>query len=199
MKISKIEKIKTISNRYDIEVEDNHNFFANEILVHNSSLYKDYFHARSLDGNNHWTQNWLKRFHAGFSFDIPQGWRICGENLFALHSIGYENLDTYFFCFSIWTDKNVCLSVDETLEYCDLFGIQYVPILYRGIYDEGKIKAISLDITKQEGYVIRKSRSFDYGEFSKCVAKFVRKNHVQNTVHNWKCGKIEQNKLRGMK
>ena len=34
--IKKITKIKNDSKRYDIEVEFNHNFFANDILVHNS-------------------------------------------------------------------------------------------------------------------------------------------------------------------
>ena len=36
MKIKKIEKIEHDSLRYDIEVKDNHNFFANDVLVHNS-------------------------------------------------------------------------------------------------------------------------------------------------------------------
>jgi len=35
MKIKSIKKIENKSKRYDIEVEDNHNFFANGILVHN--------------------------------------------------------------------------------------------------------------------------------------------------------------------
>ena len=38
MKVSTIKSIKKIENnskRYDIEVEHNHNFFANDILVHN--------------------------------------------------------------------------------------------------------------------------------------------------------------------
>lgn len=34
-KISKIQKINLQQNRYDIEVKDNHNYFANNILVHN--------------------------------------------------------------------------------------------------------------------------------------------------------------------
>ena len=34
-KILKIEKYKSSSKRYDISVEDNNNFFANDILVHN--------------------------------------------------------------------------------------------------------------------------------------------------------------------
>ncbi|MCK9417405.1 hypothetical protein M0Q97_12265 [Candidatus Dojkabacteria bacterium] len=38
MKIKSIKKIENISKRYDIEVETNHNFFANGVLVHNSSI-----------------------------------------------------------------------------------------------------------------------------------------------------------------
>lgn len=40
MKLTTLKSIKKISNhskRYDIEVKSNHNFFANKILVHNSS------------------------------------------------------------------------------------------------------------------------------------------------------------------
>lgn len=162
----------------------------------NSSCYKDYFHARSLDGNSHWTQNWLKNFHAAFKFDIPYGWRICGENVFAKHSIKYDKLSSFFFCFSIWNERNICLSWDDTLDWCKLFGIEHVPVLYEGIFNEDVIKNITLDKNKQEGYVVRKRKSFNYGEFSKSVAKFVRKNHVQDTVHNWKCSKIEPNELK---
>jgi Rnl2 family RNA ligase len=38
VKIKSIKKIDIKSNRYDIEVEDNHNFFADGILVHNSNF-----------------------------------------------------------------------------------------------------------------------------------------------------------------
>lgn len=37
MKLKKIEKIETDSSLFDIETKKNHNFFANGILVHNSS------------------------------------------------------------------------------------------------------------------------------------------------------------------
>ena len=37
-KIKRIEKINIDSERYDIEVEDNHNYYANGILVHNCRL-----------------------------------------------------------------------------------------------------------------------------------------------------------------
>lgn len=190
------------STKDDRILKDVSQFEGQDVVVtekldgENSTLYRDYFHARSLDGNDHWTQNWLKNFHAGFKFDIPEGWRVCGENLFALHSIPYDSLSSYFFCFSIWNNRNRCLSWDDTLEWCDLLGIQHVPVLWEGKFDAEAIKAIKLDTEKQEGYVVRVRRAFDYGEFSKCMAKFVRFNHVRGTVHNWKCGHIEQNKLR---
>jgi hypothetical protein len=177
-------------------------FIGHEVVVtekldgENASCYPDYFHARSLDGNGHWTQSWLKNFHSSFKFDIPTGWRVCGENVFAKHSIKYTELPSYFFCFSIWNNLNWCLSWDDTLEWCDLFGIKHVPVLYEGIFDEEAIRSISLDKDKQEGYVIRKRKAFSYAEFSKSVSKFVRKNHVQDTVHNWKCSKIEQNEMK---
>ncbi len=37
LKIKTIKKIESSSKRYDIEVNSNHNFFANGVLVHNSS------------------------------------------------------------------------------------------------------------------------------------------------------------------
>src|SRR3989304_2634754 len=36
MKIKEIKKIESFSKRYDIQTEKHHNFFANNILVHNS-------------------------------------------------------------------------------------------------------------------------------------------------------------------
>jgi hypothetical protein len=44
-KIKTIEKVDYDGDRYDIEVEDTHNFFANGILVHNSS-FSCYYHLK---------------------------------------------------------------------------------------------------------------------------------------------------------
>ena len=41
MKIKSIKKLNIRQKRYDIEVEDTHCFFANDILVHNSRFGKD--------------------------------------------------------------------------------------------------------------------------------------------------------------
>ena len=54
------------------------------------SFYNDYIHARSLDSVNHYTRNWVKQFHANNIMGNIPGLRICGENLYAVHSIKYD-------------------------------------------------------------------------------------------------------------
>lgn len=165
----------------------------------NTTLYWDYIHARSLDSQNHESRNWVKNFWSQIAHDIPIGWRICGENLFATHSIKYESLKTYFYGFSIWDEKNICLSWDDTLFWFDLLGITPVPILYDDVYDEEKIRQLwcKLNPTYNEGYVLRLADEFSFFDFKKCVGKFVRKNHIQ-TVKHWMYGqKIETNKIKG--
>lgn len=65
----------------------------------NTTMYRDHIHARSVDSRNHPSRNWVKNLWGRLSHDIPSGWRICGENLFATHSISYSNLQSYFLDF----------------------------------------------------------------------------------------------------
>ena len=164
----------------------------------NTSLYNDYTHARSIDSKNHLSRNWVKKFwNDNVSGNLPERWRICGENLYAKHSIGYDNLESYFYGFSIWNEKNFCLSWEETLEYFELLNIKPVKVLYQGIFDEKVIKEIinNMDTNKVEGFVLRLSSEFSYHEFKSSVAKFVRDNHIQTTQH-WMHGqKVEPNQL----
>lgn len=180
------------------------NFIGNEVVVtekldgENTNIYKDYIHARSLDGRHHVTRNWVKSFAAQWQHDIPDYWRICGENMYATHSIRYTDLDSYFYAFSIWNDKNDCLSWDDTIEWCNLLGLKTPKVLYRGLYDETTIKGLWKDdmASYSEGYVIRVTRQFNFFEFKSCVSKFVRKNHVQTNKHHWQFQKIIPNTLR---
>lgn len=164
----------------------------------NSSLYRNYTHARSVDGRHHPSRDWLKGFWATFASDIPEGWRICGENMFAVHSIPYDDLKSYFYGFSVWNDKNVALSWDDTLEWFALLDITPVPVLFDGIYDEEAIKALwtSKDYDRSEGYVLRLADEIPYGDFRLAFAKFVRPNHIQ-TVKHWMFGQaIRKNHIR---
>lgn len=156
----------------------------------NTTLYSDYIHARSIDSRGGEDRAWVKQFWSTIAYDIPPDWRICGENLWAEHSIHYDSLKSYFYGFSIWNERNVCLSWDETLHWFELFNITSVPVLYDGIWDEKKLREIekSLSWEKNEGYVVRLADAFPYGEFKNSIAKYVRKGHVQTTKH-WRQGR----------
>lgn len=156
----------------------------------NTNMYTDGIHARSLDSRGGEDRAWVKQFWATVAHDIPQDWRICGENMWAEHSIHYTDLPSYFLGFSMWNERNVCLSWDDTLQYFELLGITPVTVLYDGVWDEVKIRAIekTMQWDKDEGYVIRLADSFPYSEFKNSVTKFVRKGHVQTSKH-WRSGR----------
>lgn len=163
----------------------------------NTSLYCDHYHARSIDSKHHESRNMVKSLWGSIKHEIPDGWRICGENLYARHSLEYNNLAAYFLVFSIWNNKNEALSWDDTVEWCDILGLSTVNVLYRGIYNEKIIKEL-WSPTKQnvmEGFVVRSADSFNYDEFYTNVAKFVRPNHVTTDEH-WMHSEIIPNKLK---
>jgi hypothetical protein len=162
----------------------------------NFSIYRNYCHARSLDSAHHESRNWIKQFWNQIRFNIPEGWRICGENMYAKHSIEYTTLPSYFLGFSIWNDDNVCLSWDETLTWFDLLGIFPVTALYIGEFNEKTLIGLTkkLNTNTQEGYVVRVFEEFPFADFNKKVAKYVRKNHVQTDTH-WMHSNIIPNKV----
>ena len=161
----------------------------------NSNIYKDYFHPRSVIDDGHPSRSWLKGYIAKFQYQIPDGWRICGENLYAQHSIVYDDLKTYFYVFNIWDENNVCLSYDDTISFCKKLDIVHVPVVYDGIFNYNEIKKIFLnfDFNKTEGIVCRLADSFPYEKFDLYCAKAVRKNHVNTDEHwskTWKPNKL---------
>lgn len=161
------------------------------------SGYIDGCHARSLDSRHHSSRDWVKAFWSERQHLIPDKWRVCGENLYAQHSIRYDALPSYFMGFSVWDDRNYALSWDDTLTWFELLGIVPVPVLYRGIYSDAVVAEIikSLDTKKQEGFVVRTVGEFAYSDFGKNVAKWVRKGHVQPGGEHWMHGVITPNGL----
>ena len=186
-----------------LSIEQLHNFEGREVVItekrdgENSTLRYDKVHARSLDSKDHESRHWLKSLWDSIRYSIPENFRICGENLFAKHSIYYDNLDTYFEVFSIW-ENDKCLSWDDTIEYCELLNLKPVPVIYRGVYGSEKMwDRISKYLLNDnvEGYVIRLCDSFSYYNFDISVAKWVRKNHVQTDKH-WMNQPIVKNMIR---
>lgn len=164
----------------------------------NTSFSKEYIHARSLDSNNHSSRNWVKGMWGEIKYNIPDNWRVCGENLYCVHSIFYDNLDSYFYCFNMWNENNECLSYDDTIEWCTLLGIMHVPVIWRGIFNKEYINKLyeNLDKEKNEGLVIRKTNSFKYEDFKNNVYKIVRPSHVKENDGHWITKKVIPNKLK---
>ena len=186
----------------DKVLKDDSSFRGKEIVVtekmdgENVSIYRDGFHARSIDSKHKSYHSWLLSEIYKFSYNIPKNMRICGEYLYAKHSIKYNNLPSYFMAFSLW-ENDVCLDWEDTEILCEELGVELVPILWKGQYDAETIKKIAEETVARggEGIVVRLACSFTYDEFSKSIAKYVRPNHVQTDKH-WSNSEIVKNGLK---
>jgi len=198
-------------NRDDRMMTDTNIFRGQQVMIcekldgENTTWYQDRMTARSLETAPHPSRNWVKNLWAQVGYQIPEGWRVCGENMYAKHAIHYSiangnALDTYFYMFSIWNEMNMCLSWDETKEWAELLGLTLVPVYYEGLYDIDVIADLNKKMEENpntvEGYVIRLSREYHYSEFREVCGKYVRQNHVQNNHGHWTQQKIIKNELK---
>ncbi|WP_406368688.1 RNA ligase family protein [Streptomyces sp. NBC_01546] len=159
----------------------------------NTTLYADGLHARSLDSAHHPSRAWVKGLQGRIAARVPDGRRVCGENLYARHSLAYEDLDSWFYGFSVW-DGEHCLDWDGTVRFLRGLGVPTPRVLWRGIFDERVLRKLKLDTTRQEGYVVRTVDGFAYEDFGRCVAKWVRGGHVQTGTH-WMFAPVVPNGL----
>lgn len=198
---SSLSETVTSDDKYILNYD---NFINKEIVVtekmdgSNVTLYNDYYHNRSINTSYHPAFDWIKRYHSELAYIIPSNLRVCGEYLLNVHSISYENLESYFLAFSIWNnDTSMCLNFNDTKEWFELLNISHVPVLYEGIFDIKLIEQLykDLDKTNHEGIVVRLRDSFHYDDFNKSVFKLVRSNHVTSSEH-WLHSQLLQNKLK---
>ncbi len=188
-------------------LKDDSSFKGKRVIVslkmdgENTTMYNDFLHARSLDYSSHETRNWVKGLWSRINYLLDDNMRLCGENLYAVHSVKYDNLESYFMLFSMWTD-NKCLSWDETKDYAGIMELKTVPVIYDGLYSKEKVIESFAPYEKQnEGYVVRIADEFNYIDFRRSVAKFVRpefRQVVNNSQGHWISKKVEVNGLAGI-
>jgi hypothetical protein len=167
----------------------------------NTTMLRAHCHARSLDSKHHPSRNYVKGIWGRIRHDLPEGWRFCGENVFATHSIHYTALTDYFYLIAVFDEQHRCLSWDETCTWAAMLSLQTVPVIWSGIYDEPAIQALwprpsCFGAAESEGYVVRRTCGFHATEFRDYVAKFVRPHHVQ-TDEFWMNQPIVPNLLAG--
>jgi len=161
----------------------------------NTTIHRGGSHARSPDSRYHPSRDWLKAFSAGIQPQLADGERVIGENLYARHSVGYDDLPSFFLGFA-WIVHDEVQSWDLTLARFEELGIVPVPTLYRGPYEAGLFEqtAASLNRTRQEGFVVRTADAFPEADMSVRMGKYVRANHVQSETH-WMQSELIPNRL----
>ncbi|MGW1618112.1 RNA ligase family protein [Streptomyces sp. NPDC002172] len=184
----------------DLRVTDLSGLRGREVVVtekldgENTTLYADGLHARSPDSAHHPSRAWVKALQARIGHALPDGWRVCGENMFARHSIAYDDLESYFYGFSVWDAEGRCLDWDRTVVFLRGLGVPVPRVLWRGVFHERALRALRLDPGRQEGYVVRVADGFDAREFGDRVAKWVRAGHVRTDTH-WMHAAVVENGL----
>jgi hypothetical protein len=180
-------------------IKDLSHFYGRIIVVtekldgENTTLYPDYYHARSIDSKFNFTRAWVAKMHACLKFNIPQKMKLVGENMWGKHSIHYKNgvLDGYFYLFSIWEELNdgsdFCVDYDTLVEYAELLELPMPKVLYRGEYCEKTLQELSknMDTNLCEGYVVRTVEGFHRKDVNTHIAKWVREGHVQPNSDHW--------------
>ena len=176
------KKLVSLSGLQDCEI-----VVTEKMDGENTTMTSERIHARSVDSQAHSSQSWVRNLWSKIRFDIPDGWRICGENMYAVHSIEYKKLDSFFYVFNIW-DGQTCLSWDDTVMLAHEFGLQTVDVLYRGceLEEAQKISEKGLDMEVSEGYVVRDAGEIPLRLWSRKAAKWVRANHVRTLDHGWR-------------
>lgn len=205
-------KLSKKSDR-NFDIKNIEKYFLNkEVIVTekvdggNESLLTDACLPRAMDDNSfmygHESRNWIKSFWNNIRNDIPEDLIISIENMFAQHTIHYNLLPSYAIGLGVWSkSKNCLLSYDECLEWFQLLGITSAPLLYRGIYNEDKIKECFTGKSKlasdsiQEGYVVRLAEEIPRTQFKMKVAKFVTTKFSITSEH-WSKSQIILNKLK---
>ncbi len=184
---------------------------------------KKVIHTEKLDGENscinqygvfsrshtaptaHPWANYLKERWAWMRNDIGDI-EIFGENLYAIHSIEYKDLDEHFHVFAV-REKDMWLSWEEVEFYADFYGLSTVPVLAEEEPDsEAFVRASVLSLVSEpstfdsvdvfteepctmEGIVTRNMEAFPVKEMQYNVFKYVREDHVKTDEHwarNWK-------------
>ncbi|MFJ9802293.1 RNA ligase family protein [Streptomyces wuyuanensis] len=184
----------------DVRIGDLAGLRGREVVVtekldgENTTLYGDGLHARSLDSAHHPSRAWVKALQGRVGRMIPAGWRVCGENVYARHSLAYDDLESWFYGFSVWDGDGRCLDWDRGADFLRGLGIPVPRVLWRGVFDERALRRLKLDTERHEGYVVRTAEGFPAGDFRQRVAKWVRPGHVRTGTH-WMHAAVVENGL----
>lgn len=178
----------------------------------NVTLAREYFHARSTSDNTPLWERYAKAEWAKIAHDIPEGWRVSAESLWARRSVAYDNLSGFLLVIGVWDETNTLLSWRRTEEWAALLGLPTVPVLGNGCGSERAALAVwkgeacnlvgepcpAHDAATSEGFVVRTVYDIRYADFDQHVGKWVRPDHVQTTAQWRKTTHFPTNRALGI-
>lgn len=150
--------------------------------------------SRSHSGPpSHASFDLAKATHGRISHQISEGISVFCEYCFAVHSITYQALPQYSLVFGVRDDINgIFWDWDMVAAQAADLGLPTVPVLFRGTVESAEaLRALTEKLSREpsayggsrEGVVARIAGQFPADSFSKYVAKWVRKDHVQTDEH----------------
>lgn len=181
-------------------------------------------HTEKLDGENNCLSQYgvFARSHAAptvspWTRALREKWNmlqhdlgnyeIFGENLYAIHSILYPEIDQHYFVFGV-RENGRWLSWEETVFIATFFDLPTVPVIgtsslprEQAVYEQELLQLVGLSSTfdsvdvqtgkpcTMEGIVTRNTEAYEATDFPNNVWKYVRKGHVKTDEHwirNWK-------------
>ena len=142
-----------------------------------------------------------------FSGQVPAGTKLFGENMFGVHSIEYDGLESAFYLFGVQYPDGRYGSWDEVVALAEATELPTVPTVFQGEVKTAKElqdlieqraaqpSLVSSSTVLPEGFVVRTADGFKHQQFERRVIKYVRANHVQTDdtwLRTWKKASIPQ-------
>lgn len=134
-----------------------------------------------------------KATHARIAHRLSEGLSVFCEYCYALHSIAYSGLPDFSLVFGVRDDEQgIFWDWDMVEAQAADLSLPTVPVLFRGsVANEEALFALTTKLCgepsalggQREGIVVRAEEAFPEGDFSRKVAKWVRKDHVQTDEH----------------
>lgn len=190
-------------NSDDIQLADCESILHAEVIITekldggNCCIKDGQVYARThAQSTTHESSLAVKQLVRGFPPGILEdGLELFGENMQAVHSIEYQNLESFFYLCAA-RRAGWWLPWDDVTELAGALGLPTAPVLFRGMLgSHGELQALLEDWAPQpsaigagttpEGFVVRRCEGFGDGAFAGSMAKYVRANHIQ-TDDAWK-------------
>jgi hypothetical protein len=134
-----------------------------------------------------------KATHARIGHQLSAGISLFCEFCYAVHSIAYDALPDHSLVFGARDDESGrWWDWDLVAAQAADVGLPTVPVLFRGVVGSAReLEALTTRLAAEpsafgslrEGVVVRRAGEFADAVFSKSLAKWVRKGHVQTDEH----------------